>query len=289
MTMPHDYFAYGTNLNAEDWADFCRRAGHREDSLVQTQTVWLPDHRPVYHYRSRRRKGGALDVTPDSGQATPGVLFRVEADGWEALDRKEGAPRFYARQSVTVLTEDGAHHPATTYRVVPECRQSGFVPPAPGYVSIVAEGLRAFGLPTRVHTQAAVDERPETPIRHLFVYGLLQSSQALGNALNGVLHRQPAQVPGRLFDLGDSPGWQPPAAAEDWVHGELLTLGDPAAVLEQTDAIEGFYGYGTDSLYHRVLVRAQAPNAETVLAWCYRYAGQPPSHARIAEGRWLHR
>jgi len=84
------YFAYGSNLNSDDWQDWCRRAGYRADLLQPLRTGWLVDHHPIYHYRSSGRRGGALDITPTIGHLTPGVLFRVGEDAWSALDAKEG-------------------------------------------------------------------------------------------------------------------------------------------------------------------------------------------------------
>ncbi|KAA6182609.1 gamma-glutamylcyclotransferase [Thiohalocapsa marina] len=140
-------------------------------------------------------------------------------------------------------------------------------------------------MPTSVHARAAADERPAPAVRHLFVYGLLQSTQSLGNALDGIGHRQPARAPGRLFDLGAYPGWQPPSTPDDWVHGELLELTDPETALAEADAIEGFQGHDAEALYHRVLIRAVTANAGSALAWCYRYA-RPLSSRPIGDGRW---
>lgn len=283
MTAPLRYFGYGSNLNQKDWARFCARKGHRPDSLKPDGAAWLPDHRPVYHYHSVSRLGGALDITPDLGHATPGMLFQVDADGWEALDAKEGTR--YAKQTVTVLTEDGERHPAVTYAVFPQYRQSGFVAPTTDYADLVASGLRESKLPTATHEQAAAGQRPAPAVGHLFVYGLLQSNQPLGQRLDGIGHRQPARAPGRLFDLGAYPGWQPPSTPDDWVHGELLELAEPEMALAEADAIEGFHGYAEDALYHRVLIRAVTADSGSILAWCYRYA-RPLDGQPVPGGRW---
>lgn len=280
--MTHLYFGYGSNLNRAD----LENKGFPIDLLEAIGPAWLPDYRPVYHYRSSSRQGGALDVAPALGQATPGVLFRVDDDGWDALDDKEGAQHCYEQRRVTVLTADGEFAQATTYCVRPDKQQAGFIPPAPGYAELVNAGLKDWGLPTDAHDQAAKGELPDFIVRHLFVYGLLQSGHALGQSLKGIERRTAARIPGRLFDLGAYPGWQPAARSDDWVAGELLTLVQPNETLARTDQIEGFSSYGPDALYHRVLVTATLDTGESVLAWCYRYAqaiDQPP----LAAGRWV--
>jgi gamma-glutamylcyclotransferase (GGCT)/AIG2-like uncharacterized protein YtfP len=60
----------------------------------------------------------------------------------------------------------------------------------------------------------------------------------------------------------------------------------PASVLERADAAEDFVGYGTDSHYHRVLLRARYRAGGEVLAWCYRYARDLSQARRVPDGRW---
>ena len=248
--------------------------------------AWLPDYRPIYHYRSVTRNGGALDVTPSLGQITPGMLFRVRDGGWNALDDKEGAPDYYKQRSVTVLTADGGMIEAMTYCVIPE-KQTAFIKPTPDYAQLVDDGLTDWGLPTQAHRQAANNALPTFAVRHVFAYGRLQAEYDLGRSVKGIEHRQAARTRGRLFDLGSYPAWQPTVEPDAWVQGELLTLSQPAATLKQIDTIERFIGYGEDSLYHRVLVTAVVTETgENVLAWCYRYAQKISEQPLIADGRW---
>jgi gamma-glutamylcyclotransferase (GGCT)/AIG2-like uncharacterized protein YtfP len=285
MTTDTLYFAYGSNLNSNDWQSFCQNYGFPTDVLEPVSPAWLPDYRPIYHYYSGTRQGGALDVIHSLGQITPGMLFRVHGDAWAALDAKEGAPNYYEQRDVTVLNIGGETIPAVTYCVVPEKRQNEFVQPTDDYMQIVNTGLLAWNLPTTVHTQAAHDESLTFSVQHVFAYGLLQAEYDLGQSLTGIAQRQPARIHGQIFDLGSYPGWQPSTGINDWVHGELLTLHQPNASLQRIDQIEGCSDYSEDALYHRVLVTATTDSGEKVLAWCYRYAhaieGQP-----IEEGCW---
>lgn len=279
------YFAYGSNLDRDDWADWCARNGQDTEVLEPVRPGWLVDHCPAYHYFSRSRGGGALDVVPARGQVTPGMLFRVPADGWSALDRKEGAPTYYAHRTVPVLLTGGSWQTATTYCVTPARRQEDFVCPTADYVGIVQRGLSAWGLPGEVHS-AVAENRPAPPlIRHLFAYGLLQSGYPMGQSLAGIRHRQTARIPGRLFDLGVYPGWQPTEDAEAAVFGELLELNDPPGLLAVTDRYEGFRDYSGQSLYHRVLVTAMTDSGDEILAWCYRVV-RPGDAPVILGGRW---
>lgn len=281
------YFAYGSNLNRADWRAFCERHGQADDPLTPVAPAWLPDHRPVYHYFSLSRAGGALDILADPGQVTPGMLFQVKDPGWELLDRKEGAPRYYQRKALAVLTEDGGVRRALTYQVRPERRASGFVPPTREYAALVQEALVEWKLPGEAQARAAVGEIAAPLIQHLFVYGLLQSGYEFGRFLEGHCRREPATAPGRLYDLGSYPAWQPAGAPHERVTGELLRLlSPPAVVLERTDAAEDFIGYGESSHYHRVLLPARSRAGGEVLAWIYRYARGLRYAKRVQDGRW---
>ena len=61
------------------------------------------------------------------------MLFEVDNEGWDALDKKEGAPSVYERVAVEVLNERGESLKAVTYAVC-KARKEAFVKPDPGYV-----------------------------------------------------------------------------------------------------------------------------------------------------------
>ena len=97
------YFGYGSNLDEENWAAWCEARGFVASSIEALGPAWLPDYEPVFHYQSRLRRGGALDVRPQPGTLTPGALFRVH--DWEGLDAKEGVSgAYYRRIEVTAGT-----------------------------------------------------------------------------------------------------------------------------------------------------------------------------------------
>lgn len=276
------YFAYGSNLNTGDWNRWCAERGEDPSTLIPQQNVWLVDYRPIYHYKSRTRGGGALDVIPDMGHVTPGTLFAVTSEGWDVLDSKEGAPSCYKRSPVIVLTPDGQWQHAITYRVCVDQQQS-FIAPTDDYARIVRDGLREHGLPTDQHEQVALGKMPTPLVKHVFVYGLLQSHAALGHVITG--QRQTAWIQGRLYDLGDYPGWEPSGDPSEQVYGELIELEDPVSTLNETDRIEGCNAYAQDALYHRVLVQAVTEGGEKTLAWCYRVVDRSYAPLVIG-GRW---
>ncbi len=272
------YFAYGSNLNSADLERYCRTWGFCPDALRFVRKAWLLDHHPVYHYRSPSRRGGALDVLPAIGHLTPGVLFAVDPEGWDLLDRKEGAPRRYARRTVYAVDTNGGLFEAMTYSVTCRHRRATHVAPTPAYAAVVENGLREHGLPIEQHAVAARGDQPTPMIRHLFIAGPQHLVDALETLLSGgtlpagIQARCPARARGPLLELGAVSAWQPAASNDDWGEGELLSLDDSEAVLAETDPIAGWTGDGSSAPSVRVLVQVLDAGGDSVLAWSYRPA-----------------
>jgi len=281
------YFAYGSNLDAESWADWCRTRGYDSACIEPLGPAWLPDHELVFRYRSRLRAGGALDVQPRLGTATPGALFRVH--DWEGLDAKEGVSGgYYRRASVTALTADGRAHAATTYRVCDERIEDSFVAPSPEYREMVLRGLSRFGHGHEGFLSAASGV-PATPTPNaLFTYGTLMSGQARHDLLAARVRRAhgPAHVVGASLIHID---WYPGLVLSESgrVHGELYEFDDLMGALEELDVYEDFAGYDREgSLYRRSLIRAVTPGGAR-LAWTYVYLGDATAFRPISTGRWI--
>jgi gamma-glutamylcyclotransferase (GGCT)/AIG2-like uncharacterized protein YtfP len=279
------YFAYGSNLDEENWALWCDKKGYDPASIEPLGPAWLPDHELVFHYQSRLRNGGALDVQRRHGTAIPGALFRVH--DWEGLDAKEGVSGgYYRRISVTALTDDGRAHLATTYSVCDE-RVRDFVAPAPEYREIVTRGLSRFGHGYDGFLAAASDAPASPSPTTIFAYGTLMS----GERSHDLLAPRVRRAHGSAHIVGASLihiDWYPGLILSDSgsVHGELYEIDDVAATLEVFDSYEDFSGYdGEGSLYRRSLVSA-VTGGGSMLAWTYIYLGDADAFPLIPSGRW---
>jgi len=152
MSHFHDryYFAYGSNLDAEDLHEYGAGHGHGADSLKRVVGVGtLERYRLVFGRYSRGRGGGVLDVwaTPDGAVpdgAVPGVVFEVDDAELELLDRKEGHPKYYQRTAVSVLVR-GSYLEAIAYIGRPDQRR--LTRPQADYLAIVRRGYEAHQLP----------------------------------------------------------------------------------------------------------------------------------------------
>lgn len=279
------YFAYGSNLDADNWTLWCERRGYEPASLEPLGPAWLPDHELVFHYESRLRGGGALNILPRHGTTIPGALFRVH--DWEGLDAKEGvAGGYYRRVPVTALTADGRAHAAITYRVC-DPRVGDFVAPGPEYREMVIRGLSRFGHSSDGFLAAASGTAaPPTPSA-IFAYGTLMRGERSHDLLAPRVRRSlgTAQVTGASLVHID---WYPGLVLSDQglVHGEVYELESIDTTLQELDAYEDFFGYERDdSLYRRSLVVA-ATSTGPRLAWTYVYLGDARAFPLISSGRW---
>lgn len=108
---------------------------------------------------------------------------------------------------------------------------------------------------------------------YLFVYGTLLSGVAtpvMAALMSRLQYVGPAQLPGRLYDLGPYPAAVPEAAGEHLVRGELYALPRDAALLAMLDQYEGhFPDRPGQSLFRRVRVGVARADGRAITAWVY--------------------
>lgn len=129
--LPHLYFAYGSNLCAQQMARRCPDA-------ADPRPATLADHDWLINER------GVATLEPFAGAEVHGVLWRLSDHDLTVLDSAEGVPVRYRRDRLVVHTADGPG-PAWVYidpRVEPG-------PPRPGYLERIIDGARHHGLPQR--------------------------------------------------------------------------------------------------------------------------------------------
>jgi len=285
------YFAYGSNLDRESWAQFCAGYDADPDCMKALGPALLPDCELVFNYRSVLRTGGALNIRERRGHYVHGVLFEVNERGWDVLDIKESvAIGCYRRISHAAITYGGRTVPVTTYQVTQQ-RQEGFVPPSEEYVQIVTRGLRSFGLPLHQFEVAARNEAGEPEVGGVFVYGTLMRGESRHEAIRRHDPEQTllARAPGRLHaTAADYPMLDVHQHHEtDMVHGEFMSFRDTGPVLETLDEIEVFSGYASDdNEYVRTLVEVDTGHPTKRLAWTYVVADRSLITERIESGCW---
>jgi len=93
---PEVYFAYGSNLDAEQMRSRC-------PSAVCSGLARLPDHRLAFAGRSRLWDGGGVATVIEApGESVDGRLWALSRADLERLDRFEGHPTWYRRRPLDV-------------------------------------------------------------------------------------------------------------------------------------------------------------------------------------------
>lgn len=135
------YIAYGSNLNLPQMAWRCPTA-------KVVGTAMLPDHELLFRGNS---VSAVATVEPREGASVPILLWDIRPADEKALDRYEGYPHLYEKETMTV-TLDGREIEAMAYVMTPG-HEPGL--PSPQYHDVIAEGYRSAGFDLSV-LEAAV-------------------------------------------------------------------------------------------------------------------------------------
>ena len=133
------YFAYGMNL---------------DPSYMEGMTRIGPAR--LYGWRLDFRCFAVVEEAAPE-EYVEGALFELTDDQLERLDYREGYPRMYSRQELTVQ-EPHQESTALVYYPTGLASRHGdgieYVPPGPGYLDIIEEGYRYWQLPPQKLNEA---------------------------------------------------------------------------------------------------------------------------------------
>lgn len=122
------YLAYGSNLNKMQMA-------HRCPDAVPVGKTKIPGYQLVF-------RRGVLTIERSPGSSVPAGLWRISDNDEKNLDRYEGYPRFYFKQSFPIvlngqIKEAMAYIMAAVYPIQRASRS---------YLQTVGDGYRDFGI-----------------------------------------------------------------------------------------------------------------------------------------------
>ena len=131
------YLAYGSNLHIGQMQRRCPTA-----EVLGTST--LHGYRLVFN--------GVATIAPDPDRSVPVLLWDIKPADEPPLDRYEGDPRLYRRETVQVEL-NGKTVDAMVYIM----NSKGIEPPSPGYYGIIREGYEMNGLDKTFLEQARIE------------------------------------------------------------------------------------------------------------------------------------
>lgn len=139
------YLAYGSNLNLEQMA-------HRCPTAKPVGPVVLKDYQLLF----RGGHGGSVaTVEPLKGKTVPCLLWEITSADEAALDRYEGYPNLYRKETIKV--KFGNEEVKAMIYIMNEghCLNS----PSLYYYSIILDGYKSAGFDTNVLKQAVEDSK----------------------------------------------------------------------------------------------------------------------------------
>ena len=140
------YIAYGSNLNLQQMRWRCPGA-----RIIGTSE--LKGYRLMF---KGSKAGSYLTVEPEQGCHVPVAVWEVTTTDEKALDRYEGFPDFYYKKELTlpvkgIRTRKIRRRKVFVY-IMHEDRPYGI--PSSNYLSVCAQGYRAFGFPVEILLEA---------------------------------------------------------------------------------------------------------------------------------------
>jgi gamma-glutamylcyclotransferase (GGCT)/AIG2-like uncharacterized protein YtfP len=133
-------FAFGSNLHLGQMVSRC-------PSTTFYDRARLADHRLTFAGWSDRWESPVATVKPRKGHSVHGVVYQIDAKDLVALDRAEGAPHVYARESIKVTLASGKRARACTYQLVRFAEEE--FEPSDAYLGRIVAGLIFWHLPMK--------------------------------------------------------------------------------------------------------------------------------------------
>ncbi|HEY3580356.1 MAG TPA: gamma-glutamylcyclotransferase family protein [Pyrinomonadaceae bacterium] len=126
---------------------------------------------------------------------------------------------------------------------------------------------------------------------YLFLYGTLLPTQApkeIASIVKRFRRLGPAQVRGKLYDLGEFPGAVLDSSARTMIQGELVALPSDERTWEALDRYEEFDPLDTKkSLFVRQKAKVRMANGSSRDGWIYVYNRRPVAAKLIPGGDYV--
>jgi len=113
----------------------------------------LPNFRLAFGGWSERWGGAVATIVEAERGKVPGVLYRVDAEGLDALDRFEGYPWIYERTLVRVFGANKRWTRAQAYALGAPVEGR----PATGYLDVIRRAYREWGFDRVARFKKALD------------------------------------------------------------------------------------------------------------------------------------
>jgi gamma-glutamylcyclotransferase len=147
------YFAYGSNLNAQAVAGWCRHYGHRAPVMKPGKPTILDNYRLSFSIFSEYWNGGIGDIAYDPGKYVAGALFDLTDAELAVLDQKVGRKLDASGKEIGVykrieveVSPLGKGEPTQAITYQGTSNEKYHIPPTQHYMDLVVQGAYSHGL-----------------------------------------------------------------------------------------------------------------------------------------------
>ncbi|AEV68341.1 gamma-glutamylcyclotransferase family protein [Acetivibrio clariflavus] len=137
--MNKKYFAYGSCTNFESFGDTMKKA-ECEDKFSVCGIGRLNDYRLAFTRYSMKWGGGVLNIIKSPGDYVLGVVYDIPEQAVSAIDKREGAPKYYKRIEDVEVEVENKRVKVFTYAVVE--KDFDEIKPALEYFDTVYKGMK---------------------------------------------------------------------------------------------------------------------------------------------------
>lgn len=147
------YFAYGSNLLKEQMSLRCPKSKPLMEAVLLNYELI---------FKSNKHGRGVADVVSKIGGRVHGALYEITASDMRNLDRFEGHPNVYVRQTIKINTVEGEKE-SIIYIMRPDFT---FKYPNQDYLDKIIKGYEDWGFPSNYVLQQAqlCRKREATPL-----------------------------------------------------------------------------------------------------------------------------
>lgn len=136
------YFAYGSNMDLEDFKKYCSDKGHTDvtSEMKSVAVGKLENYDLLFNYYSVGRKGGAANIAPCAGKDVYGLIYEVSQNALDVIRIKEGCPKYYGEVELEVeMLGTSRKEKVLSYIVVKEREKKEHQPPTEEYLRLILE------------------------------------------------------------------------------------------------------------------------------------------------------
>ena len=136
------YLAYGSNLNERQMKARCPGAVKIGTAVLDGYRLTFRGDRAGTEGSRRYRDFGVANIEPRKGCSVPVGIWSITQGDERSLDRYEGFPNLYYKETINVRLPDLRKVPAIVYIMSPG---RNWAKPTPDYLHTIRTGYRDFG------------------------------------------------------------------------------------------------------------------------------------------------